>query len=45
MRIDCQRPTRSSDVTILVPGALIDHAVERVGRSFRLVRIERPIRR
>jgi lactate dehydrogenase-like 2-hydroxyacid dehydrogenase len=29
-----------SDVTILVPGTLLDHAVERVQRSFRLVRIE-----
>jgi lactate dehydrogenase-like 2-hydroxyacid dehydrogenase len=30
-----------SDVTILVPGTLIEHAVGRIGRGFRLVRIER----
>ena len=29
-----------SDVTILVPGELIGHAVEQVARSFRLIRIE-----
>ena len=31
-----------SDVTILVPGTLMDHAVDRLQRSFRLHRIERP---
>src|SRR5689334_5522099 len=30
-----------SDVTILVPGVLIGHAVERVAKTFRLVPIER----
>jgi lactate dehydrogenase-like 2-hydroxyacid dehydrogenase len=30
-----------SDVTILVPGTLIEHAVGRIGRTFRLLRIER----
>ena len=29
-----------SDVTILVPGELIGHAIEQVARSFRLIRIE-----
>jgi lactate dehydrogenase-like 2-hydroxyacid dehydrogenase len=30
-----------SDVTILVPGTLIAHAVDRIDRSFRMIRIDR----
>ena len=33
-------PTELGDITILVPGTLLDHAVGRIDRSFRMIRIE-----